>query len=380
MAIRIVLSFFVLGGLWAQTQADWKELVKQGAELLERGRTQQAVESLQKAVHLAPNEIQPHLYLGRAFMKMCEFIPGFSKPENPGAAKSAEKEFLRVLELDHRNANAMRFIAQLKSWDAQGRPDEVGKQRAIDEARGWYQKVLAIQPGDKEAHSTLGSLAMLAFDSEWHAARVRLKMKPESGGLLPDAAVRATLRTRFGKILDDGISHLQRALEIDPHDTTAMATLNMLLRESASLSDTPEECRRLEAEADQWMQKALSTHRQETGKSRTASEPLPPGSSTPPAPPQRIDVPMNTQKAKLIHQPAPIYSALARQAGIQGTVRLAVIIDRDGVVQKISLVSGPPLLVDGAMKAVRQWRYQPTLLDGQPVEVSTQVDVNFTQP
>jgi len=55
-----------------------------------------------------------------------------------------------------------------------------------------------------------------------------------------------------------------------------------------------------------------------------------------------------------------------------------VIIDRDGNIQNIQLVSGHPTLVGAAMDAVKQWRYKPTLLNGSPVEVVTQVDVNFT--
>jgi len=83
------------------------------------------------------------------------------------------------------------------------------------------------------------------------------------------------------------------------------------------------------------------------------------------------------QKAKLVEQPAPVYPPLARQARISGVVRLSVIIGRDGTVQDLTLLSGHPLLVPAAMDAVKQWVYQPTLLNGQPVEVATQVEVNF---
>jgi protein TonB len=73
-----------------------------------------------------------------------------------------------------------------------------------------------------------------------------------------------------------------------------------------------------------------------------------------------------------------VYPPLARQARIQGTVRLQAIIAKDGTIQSLEVVSGHPLLVQSALDAVRQWRYQPTLLNGEPVEVSTTVDVIFT--
>jgi protein TonB len=69
---------------------------------------------------------------------------------------------------------------------------------------------------------------------------------------------------------------------------------------------------------------------------------------------------------------------LAKQARIQGVVRFTAIIGRDGTIQNLTLVSGHPLLVSAAQEAVKQWRYKPTLLNGEPVEVVTQIDVNFT--
>jgi len=94
--------------------------------------------------------------------------------------------------------------------------------------------------------------------------------------------------------------------------------------------------------------------------------------------PQRIPVGGNVQQAKLVNQPRPQYPPLARQARIQGTVRFTAIIGVDGKIQNLTLVSGHPLLVPSAQAAVKQWVYQPTLLNGEPVEVVTQIDVNFT--
>ncbi len=86
----------------------------------------------------------------------------------------------------------------------------------------------------------------------------------------------------------------------------------------------------------------------------------------------------NVQQAKLINQIKPNYPPLARQTRISGTVRLHAIIGKDGTVQSLTLESGHPLLVQAALDAVRQWRYQPTLLNGVPVEVDTTIDVVFS--
>jgi len=74
----------------------------------------------------------------------------------------------------------------------------------------------------------------------------------------------------------------------------------------------------------------------------------------------------------------PAYPPLAVQARISGTVRLAAIIGRDGTIQHLQVVSGHPLLTASAVEAVKHWSYQPTLLNGEAVEVITQIDVNFT--
>ncbi|MBV8846315.1 MAG: TonB family protein, partial [Bryobacterales bacterium] len=95
-------------------------------------------------------------------------------------------------------------------------------------------------------------------------------------------------------------------------------------------------------------------------------------------PPGTIRVGGNVQAQKIVSKPVPIYPPLAKQARIQGTVSLAVHIAADGTVKDLQVISGHPLLVEAAIDAVKQWVYQPTLLNGNPVDVLTQVDVNFT--
>ena len=105
------------------------------------------------------------------------------------------------------------------------------------------------------------------------------------------------------------------------------------------------------------------------------------GSNLPPPPkeaPKRIRVGGQVQTAKLVNKVTPVYPPLAKQARIQGTVRLQAVIAKDGSVVELQVLSGHPLLVQAALDAVRQWRYHPTLLNGEPVEVVTTVDVIFT--
>ena len=106
--------------------------------------------------------------------------------------------------------------------------------------------------------------------------------------------------------------------------------------------------------------------------------PPPPPVKKAPPPPKRIRVGGAVQKANLIRQVRPVYPPLARQARIQGVVKLTAIIAKNGTIEKLEVLKGHPLLIPSALQAVKQWRYKPTLLNGQPVEVVTQIDVNFT--
>jgi TonB family protein len=96
--------------------------------------------------------------------------------------------------------------------------------------------------------------------------------------------------------------------------------------------------------------------------------------------PQRVRVSEGVERAFIVKKVDPVYPPVARQAGIQGTVVLQVIINKSGDVENIQLFSGHPMLAQGAIDAVKQWKYRPYLLNGEPVEVETRVTVNFTLP
>jgi protein TonB len=96
------------------------------------------------------------------------------------------------------------------------------------------------------------------------------------------------------------------------------------------------------------------------------------------ATPQRVRVSGGVSQGLLVRRVQPAYPPLARQARIQGTVVLAAEISKDGAIQNLHLISGHPMLAPAAIEAVKQWKYKPYLLNGEPVEVETTVQVNFT--
>src|ERR1700733_8907403 len=96
------------------------------------------------------------------------------------------------------------------------------------------------------------------------------------------------------------------------------------------------------------------------------------------ATPQRVRVSQGVSAGLLVRRVNPTYPPLARQARIQGQVILRAVISKDGSIEGLTLVSGHPMLAPAAIDAVKQWKYKPYLLNGEPVEVDTEVLVNFT--
>jgi protein TonB len=96
------------------------------------------------------------------------------------------------------------------------------------------------------------------------------------------------------------------------------------------------------------------------------------------ATPTRVRVSQGVSAGLLIRKVQPNYPQLAKQARIQGQVVLQAEISKDGTIQNLQLISGHPMLAPAAIEAVKQWRYKPYLLNGEPVAVDTQVIVNFS--
>jgi len=96
------------------------------------------------------------------------------------------------------------------------------------------------------------------------------------------------------------------------------------------------------------------------------------------APPKRIAVSAGVIAGNRIGGVDPRYPAIAKAARIQGTVVLQAMISKEGTIQNLKVISGPPMLQQAAVEAVKTWRYKPYLLNGEPVEVETQVNVVFT--
>jgi TonB family protein len=224
--------------------------------------------------------------------------------------------------------------------------------------RSTCEKILTLVPDSKEAHQGLAAVMMEAIETARMGVRSKAGMKPDEPGPISNIDMRIEFQDQYSGQINDSIRHLERVLEKDPKFVPAVALMSQLLRARADYATDAEAYKRQIAEADQWMAK------------------LPP--PPPPAAARQIRIDGPVQQAKLRKHVPPEYPPQASHARIQGVVQFDVVIDAQGKIGNVRLVSGHPLLVPFATEALRQWEYQPTLLDGQPVEVATSVNVEFT--
>lgn len=252
--------------------------------------------------------------------------------------EDAVKEFRAALKIDPDNGVVHFALASVLHFE--------GEQKPTAEVTGEYHKAIELQPDFPDAH-----LGLAHF----------LSMRKDVAGAMTEYHV---------------------ALRLEPGNVGARSSLGLALEETGDLDGAinvfQEGVGLLPQSAG--MHYLLGQALEKKGDENAAQEHLRIAASLPPSPdtPARIRVGGQVESSKLIFRPSPDYPPEARHARITGIVRLDVVIGRDGTVLTVKLISGHPLLAEAAIAAVRMWRYQPTLLNGEPVEVASEIDVNFT--
>ena len=234
-----------------------RDHLNKGVQAFKSAKYNQAVEHFEEAVNLDPSFSTARLYLATAYMS--QYIPGAESEENTRNAKAAEEGFLKVLEQDPKDVIAITSLASLHYNQAQGNQPLDQKIRKLEEARKWYERLAEVDPNNKEAFYSLGVITWAKWYPRLMEARAKLGMKPEDPGPIKDKKVKEELKAQWLPTVDQGIAHLDKALQIDPEYDDAMAYMNLLIRERADLADTPDEYKKGIETADNWVQKALET-------------------------------------------------------------------------------------------------------------------------
>jgi tetratricopeptide (TPR) repeat protein len=234
-----------------------RDNLNKGVQAFKSAKYNTAVEHFKEAVRLDPEFPTARLYLATAYMS--QYIPGADSEENMQNARAAETEFLRVLEKDPSNALAIESLASLHYNQAQGGQTLDQKVLKLDEAAKWYTRLADVDPNNKTAFYSLGVITWAKWYPRLMEARNKLGMKPEDPGPIKDKKVKEELKAQWLDTVNKGIQHLERALQIDPEYDEAMAYMNLLIRERADLSDSPDQYKKDIEVADNWVQKALDT-------------------------------------------------------------------------------------------------------------------------
>jgi len=242
-----ILSVFllVLAGTGCQ-KLRARDNLNKGVQAFRGAQYPAAVDYFKTAVDLDPDFPTARLYLANAYM--VQYIPGAESEENIRLAKQAEVEFMKVLEQDPKNTNALASIALLYF-----------NRKELDVAEQWYRKLTVANPKYKEAFYTLGVIAWTKTFQPRMEARAKLGMKPEDPGPIKDKKVREALKAKNTPVIEEGIQSLDTALKLDPEYDDAMAYLNLLYRERADLSESVDGYKKDTDTADNWVQKTLET-------------------------------------------------------------------------------------------------------------------------
>jgi tetratricopeptide (TPR) repeat protein len=245
-----------------------RDHLNKGVAAFKAARYADAVEHFKTAIALDSSNPNARLYLATAYMQ--QWIPGAVSPENDQMAKQARDEFLKVLEEYPNEKTALASLASLAYNQATSLSQDE-KQKMLDEAAKWNNKIIEVDPKDKEAYYMLGVISWAKWYPQLMTARANLRMKPEDPGPIKDQKVKEDLKAQYSSIIEQGTQDLQKALGIDPEYDDAMAYMNLLVRERADLADNPEAYKKQIQIADSWVQKALDTKKIKAARQPTTN-------------------------------------------------------------------------------------------------------------
>jgi tetratricopeptide (TPR) repeat protein len=223
-----------------------RDQLNKGVQAYKLAKYPEAVEFFRRAIETDPTFNDARLYLATAYMT--QYIPGAESPENMELAKNAFEEFSKVLETDPKNPVAIASIASL-----------MYHQKKLDEAEQWYVRLSEADPKNKEAFYSLGNIIWAKCYPKRATVRAKLGMRPEDPGPLKDKKVREELRDELLPRIEQGLTYLQKAIEIDPEYDDAMGFVNLLHRERADLQDTVEAYKADIDKAEEWVNKTMET-------------------------------------------------------------------------------------------------------------------------
>ena len=249
LAALLVLAFAASGC----NKLKARDLLNKGVTSFKNGQSDAAIEYFKQAKEADPDLLNARLYLATAYASL--YIPGAPSQENMARGNQAVAEFKEVLDKDPNNVSAIDGIGSIL-FQMGGQPFDPKK---FEESKTYHQKHIQLKPDDPEPYYWIGVIDWtLAFRGngemrmDYNKNNIRKQVKDTDP--LP-GAIRTEYASKYGQLIDEGITDLQKAISIKPDYDDAMAYLNLLYRRKADMVESKEEREALLKQADDLVDK-----------------------------------------------------------------------------------------------------------------------------
>ncbi|MGC2888279.1 MAG: hypothetical protein WB627_04375 [Candidatus Acidiferrum sp.] len=250
LAALLILVFAVSGC----NKLKARDLLNKGVVAFKAGQSDAAIEDFKRASELDPNLMTARLYLATAYASL--YIPGAPSAENKARGDQAIKEFQDILQIDPKNLTAIDGIGSLL-FQMAGTPPINDK--GFEDSKSYHERHIQIKPDDPEPYYWLGVIDWtLAYRGngemrlDYNKNNIRKQVKDTDP--LP-ASVRTEYAAKYGSLVDEGITDLQKAISLRPDYDDAMAYLSLLYRRKADMVESADERASLEKQADDLLDK-----------------------------------------------------------------------------------------------------------------------------
>ena len=235
-----------------------RDQINKGVQAYKSAKYEEAIEHFKNAVQLDPSLMNAKLYLATAYMQ--QYIPGADSPENNKYAEEAIAEFKRVLDVNppkEQKILALKGIASLYF-----------NMKKMDDAKKYHQMVAELDPNDPEVYYSIAVIDWTQAYQPRQEARAKIGIKPTDVNInKKDCADLLKAISANQAVVEDGISRLNKAIELRPDYDDAMAYLNLLYRERADLEcDNPDARNKDLKTAEDWVDKTMATKKAKAEK------------------------------------------------------------------------------------------------------------------
>jgi len=234
-----------------------RDQLNKGVASYKNAKYEQAIDHFQQAVAFDPSLINARLYLATAYAQ--QYIPGVDAEDNTRMATEAIDQYQQVLQRDQKNINSVKGIAYLYL-----------QMKKFDDAKKYYRMAITMDPNDPEPYYSIGVIDWTQSYQPRMEARAKLGLKPDEPLNVKNKEQKQVcdqLRQQYSDVINDGISVLNKALELRPDYDDAMAYMNLEYREKADLECDDPAARAADLKtADEWVDKTMATKKAKAEK------------------------------------------------------------------------------------------------------------------